>query len=79
MPVSYWFIVDHTDHIMELVNEWPPTGKFRKVDTHFWKDSAYKKELLSELPLTGHVIHKAEMEYHGNVYIQLELYNTLLV
>ena len=30
------FITDQTDHIMELVNEWLPTGKFRNVDTPFW-------------------------------------------
>ena len=27
------FSVDQTDHTMELVNEWLPTGKFRKVNT----------------------------------------------
>ena len=37
------FSVDQTDHIMELVNEWLPTGKFRKFDTHFIADSAYEK------------------------------------
>ena len=26
------FITDQTDQIMELVNEWFPTGKFRNVD-----------------------------------------------
>ena len=36
------FSVDHTDHIMELVNEWFPTGKFRKVDTPFRTDSKHK-------------------------------------
>ena len=29
------FSVDHTDHIMELVNEWLPTGNFRNFDAHF--------------------------------------------
>ena len=33
--------VDQTDHIMELVNEWFPTVKLRKVDTHFSTDSSY--------------------------------------
>ena len=33
------FSVDHTDNIMELVNEWFPTGKFIKVDTTFRKES----------------------------------------
>ena len=50
---------------MELVNEWFTTGKFRNVDTPFRTDSSYKKELLAALPLTGHILHKAEMEYHG--------------
>ena len=50
---------------MELVNEWFPTGKFRNVDTPFWTDSSYEKELLAALPLSGHALHKEEMEYHG--------------
>ena len=49
---------------MELVNEWFQTGKFRNVDTPLRTDSSYEKELLAALPLTGHVIYKAEMEYH---------------
>ena len=53
------FSVDHTDHIMELVNEWFPTGKFRNVDTPFWTDSLHENELLAALPLTGHSLHKA--------------------
>ena len=28
------FSVDHTDHIMELVNEWFPDRNFRKVYTY---------------------------------------------
>ena len=35
----FGFNIDHTYHIMELVNEWFPTGKFRNVDTPFWTDS----------------------------------------
>ena len=27
--------IDHNDNIVDLVNEWFPTGKFMKVDTHF--------------------------------------------
>ena len=50
---------------MELVNEWSTTGKFRKVDTPFRTDSSYKKELISALPLTGHALHRAEMDFHG--------------
>ena len=59
------FSIDQTDHITELVNEWFPTGKFRKVDTPFRTDSSYKKELISALPLTGHALHRAEMDFHG--------------
>ena len=50
---------------MELVNEWCPTGNFRKVDTLFRTEYAYEKELMAALPLTGHAPHKAEMEYRG--------------
>ena len=61
----FGFSVYHTDHIMEQVNEWFPTGKFRRVDTHFRTDSTYEKELMAALPLTGNTLHKEEMEYHG--------------
>ena len=37
------FGVDHTYHIMELVNEWCPTGKFRHFDTPFRTDSECEK------------------------------------
>ena len=36
------FSVDQNDHIMELVNEWFPTGKFRNIGTPFRTDSAYE-------------------------------------
>ena len=36
------FSLDQTDHIMEKVNEWLPTGKFRKVDTPSRKESTYE-------------------------------------
>ena len=49
---------------MELVDEWLPNGKFRKVDTPFRKDYTYEKELVDALPLTGNALHKAEMQYH---------------
>ena len=42
-----------------------PIWKFRKVDTHFKKDSTYEKLLMDALPLTGEVLHNAEMEYNG--------------
>ena len=66
------FIIDQIDHIMELVNEWFPTGKFRNVDTLFRVDSSYEKELLAALPLTGYALQKAEMEYHGKFGHTLE-------
>ena len=50
---------------MKLVNEWIPTGKFRKFDTPFRTDSAYENELLAALLLTEHALHKEEIEYHG--------------
>ena len=59
------FSVDNTDHIMELINEWSPTGKFREVDKTFRTESAYEKKLMSALTLIGHALHKSEMEYNG--------------
>ena len=35
------FSIDQTYHIMKLVNEWLPTGKFRNVDTPFRTDYSY--------------------------------------
>ena len=52
---------------MELVNEWFPNGNCRKVDTNFRTESAYEKELMDSLPLTGHALNKSEMEYHGKL------------
>ena len=49
------FIIDQTYHIMELVNEWFPTGKFRNVDTPFRTDSSYEKELY--LSVLSYSIH----------------------
>ena len=40
---SLGFSIDHTDHIMELVNEWFPTGNFRNIDTPFRTESSYEK------------------------------------
>ena len=54
------FSVDQNDHIMELVNERFPTGKFIKVDTTFIKDSKYEKELIYVLPFTRHKWHIME-------------------
>ena len=50
---------------MELVNEWFPTGKFKNVDTPFWTEPSYEKELLADLPLTRYSLKKEEIEYHG--------------
>ena len=45
--------------MMDLVNEWFPTGKFIKVDTPFRADYAHEKELMAALPLTAHAIHNS--------------------
>ena len=37
------FSIDQTNQIMELVNEWSPTGKIKNVDTPFLTDSSYEK------------------------------------
>ena len=44
--------------------EWPPTGKFRNLDTTFRTDSTYEKDIMTKLPLTRNYLCKAEMEYH---------------
>ena len=36
------FSVDQTDHIMEIVNESFPTGKFKRVDANFRTYSTYE-------------------------------------
>ena len=53
--------VYQTDHIVELVNKWSPTGKFRKVGTPFMTDFIYEKELIAALVLTGTALHNAGM------------------
>ena len=50
---------------MELVNEWLPNGKFRKVDAFFSTNSTYGEEIMAALVLPGNVHYKAEMEDHG--------------
>ena len=62
---SLVFSVYQTDHTMELVNEWLPTGKFIKVNTNFRKESAYEKQLMAALPSKGNALHRDEMEHHG--------------
>ena len=48
---TIFFSIYQTDNMTELVNEWFLNGKFRKVDTPFWTDSTYEKEIMAELPL----------------------------
>ena len=59
------FSINQTDHITELVNEWSPTGKCRKVDTPVSTEYAYEKELMDAFTLAGNVLNKSEKEYHG--------------
>ena len=73
------FSVDQTDHIIELVNEWFITGKFRKVDTPFREDSTYEKELMTALTLTKNVCIRNKWNIMENLDILLDRYNTLLV
>ena len=55
------FSVYQIYHIMELVNEWSPSGKCINFDTYFRTESTYEKELMAALTLTGHALHKSEM------------------
>ena len=55
------FSVDHTYHIMKLVNKWFPTGKFKRL-IHIY--STYEKELIDALSLTLNDLHNTEMEYN---------------
>ena len=45
------FCIDETDHIMELVSEFFPCGKFRKFDTTFCNESEYEKELMDGITI----------------------------
>ena len=38
---TFGFSIDYTDHIVELVNIWFPTEKFREFDKPFILDSTY--------------------------------------
>ena len=73
------FSVDQTDHIMELVNEWLPTGKFRNINTPFKEDYIYKKELTDALPLTRNTLHNKKWNTMEDLDIIMEGYNTLLL
>ena len=55
------FSVDKTDNIVELLNEWFLTEKFRKVNAYFRTDSTYENELMAAPLLTVTALHKAEM------------------
>ena len=55
------FSVDKTDNIIELLNEWFLTVKFRKVDTFFRTDSTFENELMAAPILKVNALHKAEM------------------
>ena len=50
---------------MELVNEWFSPGNFMNVDTPFWADSTYEKELVAVVTLIVKALCKSEMEYHS--------------
>ena len=52
---------------MELVNEWLPTGKFRKVDTPFCTDYTYENELMAVVTSIGNNPHMEKMEYPGKL------------
>ena len=58
---SLGFSVYKTNKILELVNEWFPTVKSRKVDTPFSTDSTYENELMAAPLLTVNALHKAEI------------------
>ena len=45
------FSIDKTDHIIEIVSEFFPYGKFRKFDTTFCNESEYEKELMDGITI----------------------------
>ena len=57
--------IDHTDHIVQLVNEWLPTEKFIKCDATFLTESTYEKDIMAVLNLTVNSFCEEEMKYHG--------------
>ena len=57
---------------MELVNEWFPTGKFRKVDKPFRTDSTNEKDLMVVLKLTRNELNNTNRNIMESVYIILE-------
>ena len=64
---------------MELVNEWLPTVKYRKVDTTFSTDSTYENELMAALPLAGNPSIRQKWNVIVNLNILLEGYSTFLL
>ena len=51
---------------MQLVIEWFPNVKLRKVDTPFRNDSAYEKYLMASVTMLGGALFKYKHDYHGN-------------
>ena len=51
------FSFDQSDNIMEIVNEWFPTGKYRKVDR---TDSTYENYIMAALQLIVNAHHKVQ-------------------
>ena len=46
---------------MELVNDFFLTGKFREVDSYFWRESTYEKGFIAVVPLKENSFQKVEM------------------
>ena len=51
---------------MKLLNEWYPTGTFRKVVTPFWTDSTCEKILMAAVPIKDISLPNTEIEYNDN-------------
>ena len=54
------FSIDQINHILQLVREWLPQGKFIKADKPLFKDFKYEKELMTAFLLTVNSPQKAE-------------------
>ena len=73
------FSVYQNYHIMELVNEWFPDGKFRNIDTPFRTYNKYEKELMDALPFAGNSFISQKWNIVENLDILLEGYNTFIL
>ena len=60
------FNTNQTDHIMDLVSECFPDGKFRKPNTPFHTESTYEKEFMDAINFTVDALHKDKNEHHEN-------------